>query len=125
MILAPQSHFAHSLGWTLGLMSLLGFAGNGIIATFWAIPARYLGKENAAASIGLVAALGQLGPFFSPIVIGFFRTKVGTMAGGLYVHAAYMLLSALVMLFLVPAVAVRVGAESQKDTPGKPAPQSA
>jgi len=113
MTLAPQSHFSHSLGWTLALMSLLGIASNGIIATFWAIPAKYLGKENAAASIGLVTALGQLGPFFSPIVIGYFRTNVGSMAGGLYTHAAYMLLSALVMLFLVPAVAVRVGAEAQ------------
>jgi len=116
MILAPQSFFAHSLGWTLVLMSVLGIAGNGIIATFWAIPARYLGKENAAASVGLVAALGQLGPFFSPIIIGFFRTKMGTMTVGLYAHAAYMLLSALVMLFLVPAIAVRVGAESETRT---------
>jgi len=78
-----------------------------------ALPSGTVGKENAAASIGLVTALGQLGPFFSPIVIGYFRTNVGSMAGGLYTHAAYMLLSALVMLFLVPAVAVRVGAEAQ------------
>ncbi len=112
ILFAP--HFNKSLGWTLVLMSILAIGLNSAIPMFWSMPARYLGKEAAAVGIGVIAALGQLGPFASPITIGLLKAKTGSMASGLYVHAAVLIVAALLMVFVVPRRAVQVGAEVEK-----------
>lgn len=98
-----------SLSMSLAVLAIAAFCINGSIPTFWTIPARYLGKEAAAAGIGVIATLGQFGNLFSPMIIGFLKTRTGTMNSGMYVHASAMVLAAIVMLTLIPTSALRVG----------------
>ncbi len=108
-ILLPSSD--KSLAMTLFLVSIIGIGVWAAIPIFWSLPARWLGKEEAVAGIGVIAALGQFGPFLSPMVIGFTMSATGTMVTGLYAHAAVLILAGLLMLFVVPTKATKVGAE--------------
>jgi MFS transporter, ACS family, tartrate transporter len=49
----------------------------GFLAPFWAIPTLLLSGTSAAVGIALVNAIGNIGGFIGPIVIGFLRTKTG------------------------------------------------
>jgi nitrate/nitrite transporter NarK len=73
------------------------------IPTFWALPTSFLGGAAAAAGIALVNCTGNLGGFFSPAIIGALKTHTGTLNSGLLLIAACMLVSAILILTLVPA----------------------
>jgi sugar phosphate permease len=109
LVLAPQ--FSKSLSWSLVMLAVLAIGTNSAIPTFWAIPARYLGPAAAAGGLALLSSLAALGNFLSPIVMGYLVARTGSIASGMYVHAAAMFLAGLAMLLLVPERAVRVGAQ--------------
>jgi D-galactonate transporter len=73
------------------------------VPTFWALPTSFLGGAAAAAGIALVNCTGNLGGFFSPLIIGALKTHTGTLNSGLILIAACMLASATLILTLVPA----------------------
>ena len=73
------------------------------IPMFWSLPTSFLGGVAAAAGIALVNCTGNLGGFFSPAVIGILKTQTGTLNSGLLLIAACMLVSAILILTLVPA----------------------
>ena len=50
---------------------------------FWAIPAGFLAGTAAAAAIGLINSLGNLGGFVGPYLIGWLREASGSFAPGL------------------------------------------
>ncbi len=88
--------FALLLGWrsmvpftvgALGCAALLGL-GNG--AVFQLVP-RYFPGERATVT-GLVGAMGGMGGFFPPLLLGFFRDRIGVIWPG------FMLLSATALL---------------------------
>jgi MFS transporter, ACS family, tartrate transporter len=97
-----------SLGVPLAL-ALFSIATAGIVAAygpFWAIPTSLLGSTAAAASIGLINAFGNIGGFAGPYVIGWFSSRTGEYAGGLWSVAGALVLSG------VFALLVRVGKDS-------------
>jgi D-galactonate transporter len=73
------------------------------VSTFWALPPSFLGGAAAAAGIALVNCIGNLGGFFSPLIVGSLKTYSGTFNSGLILIAACMLASAILILTLVPA----------------------
>jgi D-galactonate transporter len=73
------------------------------LAMFWALPTSFLGGSAAAAGIALVNCTGNLGGFFSPTIIGFLKTYTGTLNSGLFVVAACMIASSVLILTLTPA----------------------
>jgi nitrate/nitrite transporter NarK len=73
------------------------------VPTFWALPTSFLGGAAAAAGIALVNCTGNLGGFFSPLIIGSLKTHTGTLNSGLILIALCMLASAALILTLVPA----------------------
>lgn len=73
------------------------------IPMFWTLPTSFLGGAAAAAGIALVNCIGNLGGFFSPLIIGALKTQTGTLNSGLVVIAGCMLVSAILILTLVPA----------------------
>lgn len=73
------------------------------VPMFWALPTSFLGGTAAAAGIALVNCTGNLGGFFSPMIIGDLKTHTGTLNSGLYLIAGCMLASALLVVALVPA----------------------
>jgi D-galactonate transporter len=73
------------------------------IAMFWALPTSLLGGNAAAAGIAFVNCTGNLGGFFSPAIIGFLKTKTGTLNSGLYLIAGCMVASSILIFTLAPA----------------------
>ena len=57
----------------------------------------------AAAGIALINCTGNLGGFFSPAIIGFLKTRTGTLNSGLFLIAGCMIASAILILTLIPA----------------------
>jgi nitrate/nitrite transporter NarK len=87
-------------------MSGLVLAVAGVItglAMFWALPTSFLGGNAAAAGIALINCTGNLGGFFSPAIIGFLKTYTGTLNSGLFLVAACMIASSVLILTLTPA----------------------
>jgi ACS family tartrate transporter-like MFS transporter len=90
----------------LGLPTVLflfavGFSG--IVAAYpslWAIPPTFLGTTAAAACIGLISSIGNLGGFAGPYIIGFISDRTGSFAGGLWAMAVTLVLGGLVVLLV-------------------------
>jgi D-galactonate transporter len=70
---------------------------------FWALPTSFLGGTGAAAGIALVNSTGNLAGFFSPAIIGFLKTRTGTLNSGLFLVAGCHIAAAVLILGLVPA----------------------
>jgi ACS family tartrate transporter-like MFS transporter len=71
-----------------------------VMSVFWAIPPMLLGGTAAAAGIGLINAIGNLGGFFGPSVMGVLRESTGGYSGGLLVLAGALVIEALVVVSL-------------------------
>jgi len=78
---------------------------------FWSLPTSFLGGTAAAASIGLINSVGNLGGFVGPYVIGLVRTSTGQFKGGLLLVSAALAVSGAVVL-LVRVNRVSVGIHS-------------
>ena len=70
---------------------------------FWALPTAFLGGTGAAAGIALINCTGNLAGFISPAVIGWLKTLTHSLSSGLFVVAASLAVSALLILVCVPA----------------------
>jgi ACS family tartrate transporter-like MFS transporter len=65
-----------------------------VMSVFWAIPPIVLGGSAAAAGIALINAVGNLGGFVGPSVMGWLRDATGGYSGGMLVLASALLLAA-------------------------------
>jgi len=64
---------------------------------FWALPTSFLTGTAAAASIGLINSLGNLGGFAGPFIVGYISQVTNSFLGGV----VYLALSALVAAGLI------------------------
>jgi nitrate/nitrite transporter NarK len=67
---------------------------------FWSLPTSFLSGTAAAASIGLINSIGNLGGYVGPHVVGYLSTLTGSYVGGM----VYLSFSALVAAGLVLSV---------------------
>ena len=67
---------------------------------FWSLPTSFLSGTAAAASIGMINSIGNLGGYAGPYVVGYLSTLTGSFLGGLI----YLSLSAFVAAVLVLAI---------------------
>jgi len=84
-------------------VSMFCLAAAGIYAYcpgFWSLPTSFLTGTAAAASIGMINAIGNLGGYAGPHVVGVLSTLTGSFIAGL----AYLSLSALVAAGLVLSI---------------------
>jgi ACS family tartrate transporter-like MFS transporter len=85
--------------WLLVLSFTLSQAGQrSVQGVFWAIPPMVLGGSAAAAGIGLINAVGNLGGFFGPTIVGRLRDVTGGYSGGLLVLTGALLIEAALVL---------------------------
>jgi nitrate/nitrite transporter NarK len=82
---------------------------NAFLPAFWPMPSAFLGESAAAASIGLINSIGNLGSFATPAVIGYFldRTQSFTL-GFVYVIASLMIAILLTLSIQAPKWANKV-----------------
>jgi len=69
-----------------------------VMSVFWAIPPMLLAGTAAAAGIALINAIGNLGGFVGPSVMGALRQSTGAYRGGLLVLAGALVLEAVLVL---------------------------
>jgi ACS family tartrate transporter-like MFS transporter len=72
----------------------------GFLGGFWALPTSFLTGTAAAASIGLINSIGNLGGFAGPYIVGYISNKTGSFRGGLMVLSGSAVLAAGIILSL-------------------------
>lgn len=102
--------FAAAGGWAITaatespVVSLIGmaiaYAGMmSMLAPFWSLPTSFLSGAAAAGGIAFINALGNLGGFVAPNVIGQVKELTGGLEGGMWFLAAAMALGGVLPLF--------------------------
>jgi MFS transporter, ACS family, tartrate transporter len=67
---------------------------------FWAIPAAFLTESAAAASIGLINSVGNLGGFVGPYIVGYLNQKTNSFYAGI-IYLSCSAITAAVLILLV------------------------
>jgi MFS transporter, ACS family, tartrate transporter len=81
------------LGFAVAQMALRSLAG-----VFWALPPELLGAAAAAAGIGTINAIGNVGGFVGPASIGMLHDATGGYTGGLLALAAVLVVEAFLIM---------------------------
>ncbi len=71
-----------------------------VLSTFWSLPTALLSGTGAAVGIALINSVGNLAGQFSPFVVGWIKDVTGQVTWGMYVLAASMVMSSVVVLLL-------------------------
>lgn len=74
--------------------------GQGAIAVFWSLPPAFLSGPMAAASVALINAVGNLGGFFGPQIIGYLRDRTGSFGWAMVAMALFPLMAAVIVTLL-------------------------
>jgi len=82
------------------LLALLAVGVYSALGPFWALPSQFLTGFSAAAGIGLINSIGNLGGFIGPAIIGTMTQWTGSLRAGLAVIGICMLVSATLVLLL-------------------------
>jgi sugar phosphate permease len=73
---------------------------NGYLPGFWALPTRLLSGSAAAAAIGLVNSVGNLGGFVGPKIVGYLTRVTDSFSGGVLYLSVSALLAAVFIFAL-------------------------
>ena len=71
-----------------------------IAPTFWTLPTAMLSGTAAAGGIAMINAVGNLGGFLGPYMVGFIKDATGSFSVGLLVISMGALIGAVVLLAL-------------------------
>lgn len=102
---AQTGNFAASLA----LLCLANFGVTAIGPLFWTLPPTYLDAQRAPAGIAVISMLGIFAGFVSPMIFGQIKEHTGSLNAGLDLIAAAMLFCVVLVLFVIPKAALRVG----------------
>jgi len=85
--------FGHS-PWVVVAGIGLGLVGaEAMVGPFWAMATAAMTGMSAAAGIAVINSLGNLGGYFGPDIVGFFRSSDGSFRGGLLAIAGAVVIS--------------------------------
>ena len=85
---------------SLVLLILAGGAFYGFQPVFWTVPTIFLGESAAAASIGLINSVGNLGGFVGPMIMGFLASRLHSFSAALLYLVASLFMSGTVILIV-------------------------
>jgi nitrate/nitrite transporter NarK len=80
------------VGVTTGVAGYLGAT-----ALFWCVPNQYLGGAAVAAGLAAINAIGNLGGFAGPYVVGALSDRFGTSSAGMFALAAALVAAGLLL----------------------------
>jgi sugar phosphate permease len=78
--------------------TMVGAAYYALHPAFWAVPTEFLSESAAAASIGLINSVGNLGGFMGPFIMGFFVSHTLSFTTGLWFLVGSFVVSGCFML---------------------------
>jgi ACS family tartrate transporter-like MFS transporter len=70
------------------------------LPAFWTLPNLFLAEAAAAASIGFINSVGNLGGFVGPSVLGLIKHHTGSFVSGIYCLCGMLVLSAVTIFML-------------------------
>jgi nitrate/nitrite transporter NarK len=82
------------------LICVSGIGAYGPMGPFWAIPTETLPAKVVGSVMGLINALGNLGAYFAPLIVGYLNKKTGNFLSGFSFLGAITLAGAAVALLL-------------------------
>jgi ACS family tartrate transporter-like MFS transporter len=87
---------------TISILAItLGAAGTlAVLPIFWTLPTGRLQGAAAAGAIALINALGNLGGFVGPLIIGWIKASTGSFTWGLVALAAGVLSTGVIALLI-------------------------
>jgi len=92
--IASGSHVALSIIF----FTMVGAAYYAFHPAFWAVPTEFLSESAAAASIGLINSVGNLGGFLGPLIMGYLVSRTRSFTAGLWYLVGSFFVSAFLML---------------------------
>jgi MFS family permease len=102
--------FQNSIAISVAAFCLAAIGMYGYLPAFWSLPAGYLTGTAAAASVGLINSVGNLGGFFGPSIVGYLTQRTHSFGAGVLVMAGLAAMSATMVLLLPkPKRASRAG----------------
>src|ERR1700730_2234966 len=78
--------------------TMVGAAYYALHPAFWAVPTEFLSESAAAASIGLINSVGNLGGFMGPFIMGFLVSRTQSFTAGLWYLVGSFVVSGCLML---------------------------
>jgi MFS transporter, ACS family, tartrate transporter len=90
--------YRSNLAVSLGFFVLAGGSFYGFQPVFWTVPTLFLSESAAAASIGLINSVGNLGGLVGPMVMGYLANRTHSFSPGLLYLVASLFLSGGLML---------------------------
>jgi MFS family permease len=91
-------YFGSNLALSVMLFTIVGACYFAFHPAFWTVPSAFLGESAAAASIGLINSVGNLGGFVGPLIMGYLVTRTNSFNAGLSYLVASLWLSGILML---------------------------
>lgn len=85
---------------TIAMFCLAAVGIYGYLPGFWALPTSFLSGTTAAASIGMINSLGNLGGFVGPYVVGYLSTVTRSYSIGMIYLSVSALIAAVLILML-------------------------
>ena len=92
--------FRNHLYWLVLAFTICQIGQRSVMSVFWTMPPMLLAGTGAAGGIALINAIGNLGGFFGPNVMGTLRDLTGGYSGGLLVLAGALILEAILVVNL-------------------------
>jgi sugar phosphate permease len=86
--------------WSFAVLCMIGAALYGYLPSFWSLPTQFLTASSAAAAIGLINSVGNLGGFVGPYVMGYVSTTTNSFAAGMLYLSGSACLAAWLILAL-------------------------
>ena len=93
-ILLAVATIPHSLSIAFALIILSGVGAYGPMGAFWAIPTETLPPAIVGSAMGFVNAIGNLGAYFAPLIVGYLNKQTGTFLAGFTYLGAITLVGA-------------------------------
>lgn len=89
-----------SVALSLTALSVAALGVWGAMGPFWALPTSFLRGRAAAGGVALVNAVGNIGGFVGPTLVGYARDATGSFATGLWLLAAGLVIGAAIVVWL-------------------------
>jgi ACS family tartrate transporter-like MFS transporter len=108
LALAAQQHPYLSFA----LLSLAVAAVYASLGPFWALPTETLPPKVVATAMGLINAIGNLGGYFGPVIVGYFLKRSGGFVYGFGILGVTLIAGAAMAFLLHPAEKVEAAPAS-------------
>lgn len=90
----------HSFVLSFLTITVVGAGSFGALGPFWAIPSETLPRSVSGSAMGLINALGNLGGWFGPVIVGYLNKKTGNFESGFAALGVGFLLGALLCVLV-------------------------